>query len=122
MNDDINTPQALAAIHKAVRDGNTALAAGDLDAVRSCATAVVSMLEVLGLNPQAENWRSASSAGSELTSVVDDLVKVALEQRQAARERKDYAAADAIRDGLADAGITIEDTPEGPRWSVGGSK
>jgi len=122
MNDDINTPQALAAIHKVVRDGNTALAAGNLDAVRSHATSVVSMLDVLGLNPQAENWRSPSSAGSDLTSVVDDLVKVALEQRQAARERKDYAAADAIRDGLADAGITIEDTPEGPRWSVGGSK
>jgi cysteinyl-tRNA synthetase len=49
---------------------------------------------------------------------VDDLVRVALEQRQAARERKDYAAADAIRDQLTATGIVIEDTPDGPRWSV----
>lgn len=118
MDDDINTPQALAAIHKVVRDGNTALGAGDIEAVRAHATSVVSMLEVLGLNPQADNWRAAAGASDRLTDVVDDLVKVALEQRQAARERKDYAAADAIRDGLTAAGITIEDTPEGPRWTV----
>ena len=118
MDDDINTPQALAAIHKVVRDGNTALAAGDVEVVRACATSVVSMLEVLGLNPQADNWRATSGASDQLTDVVDDLVKVALEQRQAARERKDYAAADAIRDGLTAAGITIEDTAEGPRWTV----
>jgi cysteinyl-tRNA synthetase len=43
---------------------------------------------------------------------------VALDQRKAARERKDYAAADSIRDQLAAAGIAIEDTPEGPRWSL----
>jgi cysteinyl-tRNA synthetase len=49
---------------------------------------------------------------------VDALVAVALEQRQAARARKDYAAADAIRDSLAEAGIVVEDTPHGPRWEL----
>jgi cysteinyl-tRNA synthetase len=49
---------------------------------------------------------------------VDALVRVVLDQRQAARERKDYAAADAIRDALADAGIAVEDTAQGPRWSL----
>jgi len=49
---------------------------------------------------------------------VDGLVRVALEQRQAARERKDFAAADAIRDQLTAMGIAIEDTPDGPRWSL----
>jgi cysteinyl-tRNA synthetase len=49
--------------------------------------------------------------------VVDGLVPVLLEQRQAARTRRDYAAADAIRDRLAELGLTIEDTPSGPRWS-----
>ena len=43
---------------------------------------------------------------------------VALDQRQAARARKDWAAADAIRDGLIDAGIVIEDTPRGTRWEL----
>ena len=43
---------------------------------------------------------------------------VALEQRTNARARKDYAAADAIRDQLTDAGVIVEDTPNGPRWTV----
>jgi cysteinyl-tRNA synthetase len=53
-----------------------------------------------------------------MKSAIDALVAVALDQRKAARERKDYAAADSIRDQLAAAGIAIEDTPEGPRWSL----
>jgi cysteinyl-tRNA synthetase len=50
--------------------------------------------------------------------VVGALVAVALSQRQAARERKDYAAADQIRDGLNAAGIVIEDRPDGPHWEL----
>ncbi|MDA2989360.1 MAG: class I tRNA ligase family protein, partial [Actinomycetota bacterium] len=115
MDDDINTPQALAAIHGTVRDGNAALAAGDLEATRTAVTSVVAMLDVLGLNPA--QWQSAGS-DERLTDAVDGLVKVALDQRQAARERKDYAAADGIRDQLTAMGIAIEDTPEGPRWSL----
>ena len=115
MDDDINTPQALAAIHGVVRDGNAALAAGDLEATRTCVTSVVAMLDVLGLNPA--QWQSAGS-DERLTDAVDGLVKVALDQRQAARERKDYAAADGIRDQLTAMGIAIEDTSEGPRWSL----
>jgi cysteinyl-tRNA synthetase len=49
---------------------------------------------------------------------MDGLITLALAQRASARERKDFAAADAIRDGLADLGITIEDTATGPRWSI----
>ena len=44
--------------------------------------------------------------------------QLTLDQREAARDRKDYAAADAIRDGLAEAGIVVEDTPHGPRWEL----
>ncbi|HEV8025228.1 MAG TPA: cysteine--tRNA ligase [Candidatus Nanopelagicales bacterium] len=117
MDDDINTPQAIAVIHGVVREGNTALAAGDRDAAHAHVVSVVSMLDSLGLNPLAANWMAGRS-GDRLVDVVDDLVRVALEQRQAARERKDYAAADAIRDQLTATGIAIEDTPDGPRWSV----
>ena len=46
------------------------------------------------------------------------LVGVALDQRQAAKDRKDFGAADAIRDDLRDAGVLIEDTLEGPRWTI----
>jgi cysteinyl-tRNA synthetase len=50
--------------------------------------------------------------------VTGGLVSVALQQRQAARARKDFAAADAIRDQLADLGVAVEDTPQGPRWEL----
>jgi cysteinyl-tRNA synthetase len=116
MDDDINTPQAIAVIHGVVREGNAALASGDVDTAGAKARAVVAMLDVLGLNPA--DWRF-DEQGGRLEGAVDALVKVVLEQRQAARERKDYASADAIRDQLKSAGIEIEDTPEGPRWSVG---
>jgi len=50
--------------------------------------------------------------------VVDALVGVALGQREAARRRKDYAAADAIRDALKTVGVIVEDRPEGPRYDL----
>ena len=46
------------------------------------------------------------------------LVRLTLQQRDAARARRDYATADAIRDGLDEIGIQVEDTPEGPRWEL----
>jgi cysteinyl-tRNA synthetase len=49
---------------------------------------------------------------------VDGLIGALLDQRQAARERRDYAAADAIRDELHRLGVTVEDTPSGPRWTL----
>ena len=76
------------------------------------------MLGVLGLDPLAEPWSTGS--GSEgLREVIDALVTVALDQRQAAKARKDYDTADAIRDGLAAAGIIVEDTKNGrQRWEL----
>ena len=115
MDDDVNTPQAIAVIHGVVREGNAALAEGNSAVVRSSVVSVISMLDVLGLDPAT--WKSAGS-DSRLTDAVDGLVRVALDQRQAARDRKDYAAADAIRDQLTAMGIAIEDTPDGARWSL----
>ncbi len=117
LDDDLGVPQALAIIHEAVRDGNSALAAGDAAGAAKHAAQIRAMLWVLGLDPLAEPWAGGGGDG-DLHSVVDALVGVALQQRQAARERKDYAAADAIRDGLSAAGIVVEDTPHGPRWEL----
>jgi cysteinyl-tRNA synthetase len=50
--------------------------------------------------------------------VVDGLVTELLKHRESARERKDFAAADAIRDSLAALGVEVSDTPQGPRWRV----
>jgi cysteinyl-tRNA synthetase len=117
LDDDLGVPQALAALHESVRAGNNALAARDNAAIAGQLTAVRAMLGVLGLDPLAEPWLTADP-GDDLHAVVDALVGVALAQRQAARARKDYAAADAIRHGLQEAGVLIEDTPLGPRWEL----
>ena len=74
--------------------------------------------DILGLDPAAPEWAS-ESATDDLTPVVDRLVATVLSQREQARARKDWASADAIRDALKDAGLTIEDTKDGARWSLG---
>jgi cysteinyl-tRNA synthetase len=116
MDDDLGVPAAVAALHGVVREGNTALAEGNLTAARGALGSVLTMTSILGVNPL--EWSSTSGQSVELTEAVDALVRLALEQRQAARERKDYAASDAIRDSLASAGIAVEDTPAGPRWQL----
>ncbi len=118
MNDDLNTSAALAVVHDTIREGNTALAAGDEPAIRGALTAVRAMLAVLGIDPLDAAWAGGES-GNDLKPVVDSLVALALEQRAQARTRKDWAAADQVRDQLKNAGIQVEDTPAGPRWTVG---
>ncbi len=117
LDDDLAVPQALAVVHDTLHVGNNALAAGDTDAAGAALASVRRMLGVLGLDPLAQPWASRG-ADDDLRGVVDSLAKMALDQRQAARERGDYAAADAIRDRLRAAGVLIEDTPHGPRWEL----
>jgi cysteinyl-tRNA synthetase len=81
------------------------------------------MLGVLGLDPLSEPWSGDARAGGaaeRLREAVDSLVGALLEQRQEARARKDFAAADALRDRLKAAGVAVEDTPAGPRWEIAG--
>ncbi|MGH3348434.1 MAG: cysteine--tRNA ligase [Nocardioides sp.] len=115
MDDDLGTPAALAAVHEVVREGNKSLASGDDTAVRGAAASVLAMLDLLGLNPRDF---AAAGADDALTGVVDALVQGMLEERTVARDDKDWARADAIRDRLKAAGVEIEDTPDGPKWSV----
>ncbi len=117
MDDDLGTPAATAALFEAVRAGNQAIAGGDAAKAALYAVVVGRMLHVLGIHPDAPEW-AARSTGSDLTPVVDGLVGALLAQRTKAREAKDWAAADSIRDTLADVGLTITDTPAGPRWSL----
>jgi cysteinyl-tRNA synthetase len=117
MDDDLGTPAAIAAIHDTVREGNTALADGNDDAVAGALGSVRAMLGVLGLDPLDPHW-AAGGDDERLEQATDGLVSLALDQRQAARARKDFAAADAIRDQLTALGVTVEDTPQGPRWEL----
>jgi len=121
IDDDLGTPAALASVHETVRAGNAALDAGERRAALGAAGSVRSMLDVLGLDPLSDKWSAESStmdssAQRALAALVDEL----LVDRQRARAQRDYAAADAIRDRLLAAGIAVEDTPDGPLWTVKG--
>ena len=117
MNDDLAVPQALAGISEALRLGNIAITSGDKSGIAQSANEIRGALEVLGCDP-FDSAFAAAGGSEDLTSALDGTIKLALEQREAARVRKDFAAADAIRDGLIALGITIEDSAQGPRWSI----
>ena len=114
MNDDLAVPAALAVISELVKDGNNALAAKDIKTLDAKAAQVRGALSILGCDPWDSSWIN-SDAGLE--DVISGLIKTLLEEREAARARKDFASADRIRDRITELGLTLEDTPDGPRWS-----
>ena len=118
MDDDLGTPAAVAVIHDSVREGNRLLVDGASDELSQKFGEVIAMLDVLGLNPADEAWANGAGDDDKLTGVIDALVQGLLADRAAAREAKDWARADAIRDQIKAAGIEIEDTPSGPKWSI----
>ena len=115
MNDDLSTPAALAVLYDTVREGNRCLEQGDAVAVGTHLSQVMSMQDIFGVRLDDPTWSSQSS--TDLEPLIDSLVNALLAQRTAAKARKDYPAADAIRDHLTTLGLTIEDTPAGPRWT-----
>jgi cysteinyl-tRNA synthetase len=118
MNDDLGTPAAVAALHNSVREGNLALDAADQDSAAARLGEVNGMLAILGLDADSDSWRRGND-DQRLAAVIDGLIAELLKQRESARERKDFAAADAIRDSLAQLGVEVSDTPQGPRWKLG---
>ena len=106
LDDDLNTPGALAALHELVREGHSALERGETAIAGEARAAVVAGLAVLGIEPSAD----------ARTDVVGPLVELLLEQREGARAAKDFARADEIRDKLTAIGVRVEDSSEGPRW------
>ena len=115
MNDDLAVPAALALLSETVKSGNNALAANDLVSLEVAVAEVRGTLGVLGCDPLDEAFLGSHPSN---TDAIDGLISLALQQREAARARKDFAASDAIRDQIAALGIVIEDTPQGPRWQM----
>ncbi len=117
LDDDLNVPAALAVVHEHVRAGNGALAEADRPAVRAAVLAVRAMLDVLGLDPAGAQW-GRQPGDARAATALEALVAAELDARAAAREARDWAAADAIRARLAAAGVLVEDAPSGARWSL----
>jgi len=116
MNDDLAVPQALALISEWLRAGNTALTSGNKAEIAKNAAHIRGALSILGCDPFDPHFGDTNS--TDFTTAVDGLIALLLEQRESARARKDFAAADSIRDRITAMGISIEDTPQGPRWSI----
>ena len=113
MDDDLGVPQALAVVHETVRRGNTAIDAGDDDASWGAFIQVDAMVRLLGFD---ELMSSGGDPAERET--LDALVQAMITQRAQARADQDWAAADRIRDAIAAAGITLEDSPAGTHWSI----
>jgi cysteinyl-tRNA synthetase len=113
MDDDLGVPQAIAVLHETVRRGNTAIDAGDDDTAWGAFVQVDAMVRLLGFD-------ELMSTGGDLAEhrTLDALVQAMITQRAQARADKDWAAADRIRDAIAAAGITLEDSPAGTHWSI----
>ncbi len=111
MDDDLNLPIALGVLHEVVRRGNTAISENNAPAITAALAEVNAMLSVLGLTVTAP-------AAEDAHQIIDELVQALLAEREAARARKDFATADALRDKLIAAGLNIEDTATGVRWSI----
>jgi cysteinyl-tRNA synthetase len=118
LDDDLNVSGALAVVHETVRTGNTALDEGDEQAASVAYRQVLAMTDVLGVNPLDPVWSGTVGGDARAEAALDELVRAELDARQAARKARDFATADAVRDRLTAAGIVVEDTPDGARWSL----
>lgn len=106
MDDDLNTAEALAAVHNLVREINTVIAAGNLrgDDRVAVLRAISDFDSVLGI------------FGKEEQLILDSEIESLIEERQDARRNRNFARSDEIRDELAAKGIILEDTKDGVRW------
>ncbi|MFC5939803.1 cysteine--tRNA ligase [Corynebacterium choanae] len=119
MDDDVAVPKALAVIHNTVRAGNTALQQGEHELAEKLAGQVRAMMAILGVDPLAQPWSDTDSGANAATQqALDVLISAELQRRSEARANKDWATADAVRDRLQQAGITVTDTADGPTWTI----
>jgi cysteinyl-tRNA synthetase len=118
LNDDLGTPAAVAVLHDTVREGNRALTDGGPGRVRHLLGQVRAMAAVLGIDPLDPHWGAGPVGDDRARTALDSLVRAELDARAAARKERDFAAADAIRARLGAAGVAVEDTPDGARWTL----
>tara|TARA_B000000557_G_scaffold99672_1_gene80837 strand:- start:819 stop:2021 length:1203 start_codon:yes stop_codon:yes gene_type:complete len=102
MDNDLGTPDALAVIFESINEGNALLDSKNYDGAKSSLATVTELLEVLGL--------------SQVEKDSDEEIEELIQQREIARQEKNFGEADRIRDHLQSRGIEIEDTPTGALW------
>ena len=117
MDDDFNTPGALSVLSALRREINTARQSSEMQQAQFLANQLRAMGAVLGLFQLQPIEFLRSISGDELTGQLSDVdVDALVEERKQAREQKDWARSDEIREKLKDAGIVLDDSAEGTRW------
>lgn len=120
MDDDFNTPRAIAALFDLGREVNVLLNSGE-PVSRATLQAIDALYRALGGDVLGILVDDPVAPGGEAEidhELLDGLVRMLIDVRQKAREARDWARADAIRDDLAGMGVALEDGPEGTRWRL----
>jgi cysteinyl-tRNA synthetase len=111
MDDDFNTPEALAVVQGAARELNSAKAAGDSEGAGSAAASLLAMGATLGLLQQDPEVFLKRGVGAD--SLSDARIEQLLDARRQARSAKNFVESDRIRGVLTSAGVVLEDKPNG---------
>ncbi len=109
MDDDFNTPKALAAIYAFVKDVNKSIGKASKKSLETARDLIIELMGVLGIDLTRK---------SELKDLSDDLIKLLIKVREAARKKKDYETSDTIRNELKKLGIALEDTDSGTKYKI----
>lgn len=119
MDDDFNTPRAIATLFDLSREANALLNSGQ-PVSRSTLEAVHNLYQTLGSQALGlifdEQGRGDIISGRD--TLAEGLIQILIDLRHQARQARNWAAADAIRDRLANLGVVLEDGPEGTRWRL----
>jgi cysteinyl-tRNA synthetase len=120
MDDDFNTPRAIATLFDLSREVNTFLNSAEPVSQKTLET-MAGLYQALGGDVLGIRFNVKTSGASLQAEgdLMDGLVRMLIDMRQQARHARDWSRADAIRDQLAGLGITLEDGPEGTRWRLG---
>jgi len=113
LNDDLNTPKAIAELHNLAKQVNKAENASEKSKL---ANKLISSAKLLGLlNHSAEEWFKSRGSKDE-NGLADEQIDALVQERIDAKKNKDFARADQIRDELKAQGVELEDTKDGTRW------
>ena len=120
MDEDLNAATALGFVFDRMRELNRAIDAGDRTTAGAARSDLRRAGTALGLFAEtpAAFLDAARRRGQQRTGLTDAEIEAAIAEREAARKRKDFRAADAVRERLRERGILLEDTPSGTLWKA----
>lgn len=114
LQDDLNTPRAIAALHAMASAINKSENQEEIIALKKRLLASAHLMGLLYHDPR--EWFCGQSPNAEMCDLTESDIESMLQKRAEARKAKDFATADSVRKTLAEKGIVIEDTPNGAQW------